>query len=209
MKNRPCSIAPFSMIMFAFVILTSVGAHGQESLEDIIERFNQYVAEGNYPKAIAELDWARRAIEKENNARIVTYFPEQLAGLVGDQVEHQQVLGINTHTRRYEGSEGSMEVTLTYGENNGAYSALNQLAQMFGAEINAEPIRIDGRTATLVKSTNDGEALLTVKLESGAALKMTDSSGNSERLLQAAREFGIKNLDDYLGGHNPASKSSI
>ena len=156
------------------------------------------------------LEWARRALEKAHHSKIEALFPVRLLDLAAQPMQRQQVLGMTTHTRLYTGSaERQIEAVLIEGLGNPGLSAIEQLSRLLGAQINAESRRIDGRDAMLVPLDDEGHAVLTVKLESGATLKFTATNLDPEQLLEAARSFGAGMLDDYLSGKNPDVKSTI
>lgn len=202
---------PILYLLAGVLSLASAGsAAAQESLDEILERFDGFVAEGNYPKALEELEWARRALAKAHWARIETLFPERLGAMTGEELRRQEVLGIQTHARRYADAAGNwLEVTLMDGSNSIGLAAIEQLARLLGAQVGAEPVRIDGLTATLVARDEEGSSLLTVQLQSDATLRFKAAGGNTELLLEAAREFGVAQLDAYLSGANPEVKSRI
>lgn len=191
----------------AMATLSPVNA--QEDLDDILARFDEYVEASNYPKALEELEWARRALAKAHAERISALFPARLGEFDGQAPERQEVLGMTTHTRRYTRADGgSLEVVLTEGgQGNPGLAALGQLSKLLGAQVNAEPVRVDGLTGTLLPDDGNGNAAFTISLNAGATLRI--SGRDAEAVTQAAREFGVATLDAYLSGANPAVKSQI
>lgn len=193
------------------VMLLSTPLGAQETLEEVLERFDSFVSEGNYVKALEELEWARRAIEKAHHARIESLFPSHMSGFVAQEMERQEFFGIQNYSRRYRDASGREILVTLLGDGMGGagFAALEQLARMLGAQLSAEALRIDGLGATLVAPDEEGNVVLTVRLESGATLQMRMPDGDGDVVLGAAREFGIKRLDDYLAGRNPEVKATI
>ena len=178
----------------------------RETLDEVLDRFDELVAEGNYPKALEELEWARHALEKAHHQRIASYFPTWLAEGEGQEITRQEVFGVTTHTRRYVDAAGrALEVSLTEGGvGNPGLAVIEQLSRLLGAQVNAELLRVDGRSATLVPGDMDGNAVLTVQLEAGGILRFSAPAGDTIALESAARAFGVGSLDAYLSGDEPA-----
>ncbi len=206
-KRSGLAVAAF----LAAVLALPGGADAQEDLEEVMQRFDEFVAEGNYPRALEELQWARRALERAHHGQIESLFPSRLGSRDGREMTRQSVFGLTTHTRRYvDEAGGAIEVTLTEGGTGGSpMAALEQLSRLLGGAAGAETFRIEGRTATLVPADVQGEAVVTVRLESGGVLRFTAPAGEAEALESAARAFGVGRLDDYLSGDDPAVKSTI
>ena len=181
-----------------------------EDLNQIFGRVNKYVSDKNYPKAMEELGWARKEIEKLNNDQLKSFFPDELAGYKGLKLETNSVFGINNVERAYKGKDGSeIKVSLTGGTGGaGAGAGFGQLAalggmaaMMQGQNDGSETFRLDGRTANLQLEEGGGSGELTVFLNSGSILKLEMSNkATSDALKGFAGAIKVNELDSYLGG---------
>jgi len=190
-------------LLLTFFIALSLQA---EELKDIFGRVDQMVAAKNYTKALDELTWAKKEIEKMHTAQLKTFFPDQLAGYAGDKFEANNVLGITNLERVYKKS-GAPDVTvsLTGGSGGsqagfGGLAAFGNLAAMMGNQEGSDTFRIDGRTASLTLNPgSNGE--LTVFLNSGSILKLEMMQNpNGETLKSMAQGLKLGDLESYLKG---------
>lgn len=208
---KPWLVRTLLSCPFAALVCASSPVTAQENLDEVLTQFEAYVDEGNYPKALEELEWARRALVKAHHAQIEALFPLWLGNAEGGEIARQEVFGMTSHTRRYADADGrQFEVVLTEGAaGNPGLAVIEQLSRLLGAQVNAEAVRIDGRTATLVPEDMDGNAVLTIQLDAGGVLRLTGAAADAGSLSAAAREFDVSALDDYLSGDEPAVKSRL
>jgi len=178
-----------------------------EELNAIFGRVNEYVKASNYPKALDELSWARKEIEKLHTAKLQTFLPDELAGFTGQKVEANTMLGLSNIQRRYTKGSLNVTVSITGAGGGGAASGLGglaafgRMAAMMGGEAGQETFRINGRTATLAVSEKGGGSELTVFLDSGSFLKIEMSKGKDAEALKAmAGAMDLDGLDKYLRG---------
>jgi len=174
-----------------------------EDVNEIFKKVNQYISEQNYPKALEELSWAKKEIEKLNSNRIGTLLPKELNGFVGDEPKVQSALGFNNIERKYTSGSKSIEVSITGGGADGGMGGLAGLARMGmmmgGQQPGMDSFRIDGRTANL--DATGGSPNLTVFLDSGAILKLDASNGVDAATLKSFAEgLKIGTVDSYLKG---------
>lgn len=195
------------ILVGASLAVSTLGFGGTAFAEDIAQIFkkvNDYVATENYTKALDELSWARKEIEKLNATKITKLLPDQVNGFKGETPKVQTALGINNIERRYSNGSTTIEVSLTGGGDAlggaGGLAGLARMGMMMGAqEPGSETFRIEGKTATL--STSSGRPELTVILESGQILKVEGASGSDAAAVKSFAEgLKISALDTYLGG---------
>ncbi|MBX7138618.1 MAG: hypothetical protein K1X83_11610 [Oligoflexia bacterium] len=195
--------------MFVLVVLlASSGVGLAEELKDIFGRVEQYVAAKNYTKALDELSWAKKEIEKLNSGQLKTFFPDELAGFTGDKIESQNMFGITGMERLYKksGANTTVKVSLTGGAGGaagglGGLAALGSFAAMMGQQQGQDTFRIEGRTATLEEHADSHAAELTVFLNSGSILKLEMQNGTDAAVLkQMAENLKLNDLDAYLKG---------
>jgi hypothetical protein len=181
-------------------ICAPIFAHA-EDINEIFKKVNTYVQEQNYPKALEELNWARKEIEKLNTQRIGTLLPNSLNGFNGGETKVQSAMGFNNIEKDYTQGEKSIKVSITGGGADGAMGGLAGLAKMgmmMGAQPGMDSFRIDGRTANL--DTTSGNAELTVFLDSGAIMKLDGEGIDGKTLKSFAEGLKITNLDNYMRG---------
>lgn len=191
----------FALAISALFLSSSVLA---EDVKEVLDRVNTLYKEGNYSKALEELEWARKEIEKSNSKSLATLLPDELAGLKGDKAETSSALGITNIERSYSDSKNQkVKVTLTQtggaGGAMGGLAGLGQMAAMFGAQSGQDVFRIDGMTASM---EGEGEgAKLQVFLSSGSILAFDLLEGtNSAILKEMANKIGVANIDKKIKG---------
>lgn len=192
----------------AFVLIFTASA-AAEDLGQIFGRVGQFVAAKNYPKALEELNWAKKEIEKMHVTQVRSFFPDSLSGYKGEKFESNSMLGFTNVERSYRNSSGNqVKVSMTGGSSGasaagfGQLAALGSMAAMMGAQSEGnETFRIGGRTANL--AAENGNPELTIFLNSGSILKLEMLNGSEkEELRQMAEAIKIDELDNYLRGAN-------
>ncbi|MBX7145281.1 MAG: hypothetical protein K1X79_12575 [Oligoflexia bacterium] len=181
-----------------------------EDINSIFKRVNDLVAAKNYSKAIEELGWATKELEKLNSQQIQGFLPDQLAGFVGKKVEANNALGFSNIERSYEkpGTQTRVKVSITGGAGGaaagglGGLAAFGKMAALMGAGAGGQDtFRINGRTATLEKNEDGKSAHLTVFLDSGSMLSLEmDNGADDAKLREMAEALDINKLDNYLRG---------
>ena len=66
-----------------------------EDVNKIFTKVNNYISAGNYPKALEELSWARKEVEKMHNTKLQTLLPDSLAGYTCQKGTSQSAMGIS------------------------------------------------------------------------------------------------------------------
>ena len=194
-------------LAFAMVLFASLGAQA-EDLNAIFKRVNDLVAEKNFSKALDELDWAKKEVEKMHMQKLQEFFPDSLAGYTGQKFEGNSALGFSNLERSYTQGNKKVKISITGGTGQGA-AALSGLAQMGrmaamlqGSSLAGgnETVRIQGKTAT-VESPEGGVSSLTVMMDSGSILKLEGSkSVKTDDLKSMAEALKLVEMDSYLKG---------
>lgn len=190
--------------IFLALILTISSTAQSEELDTIFKKVNEYVAAENYSKALKELAWAEKELQKLNSKKIETLLPDTLVGFTGGKAESANVMGMNNLERTYSKDDKKFSVAITGGSAAGAMgglAALGQLGAMMGNQPGVDTFRLDGRTANL--EARNGNASLTVFLKSGSMLRLEDNRSKDEGKLlkEAAKALEISKIDDYLKGN--------
>lgn len=174
-----------------------------EDINEIFKKVNEYVQQKNYPKAMEELSWAKKEIEKLHQQRLAELLPNQIAGFTGGETQVQEVLGFSNIEREYTSGEKSIRLAITGSagsEGMGGLAGLAKMGMMMGGtQSGQEKFRISGRTATL-DTTNEAPELQ-ILLESGSIVQLTTSNGvDGPSLKKFAESLKVAELDSYLKG---------
>jgi hypothetical protein len=190
-----------SLSLAAVLALSFALPAAAEDINEVFKKVNEYAAKKNYPKALEELQWAQKELEKLNQQRLAELLPKDVDGFVGEEPQVQSAMGFTTIERQYNKGEKGIQVSIAGG--GGAAGGLAGIAKMGmmmgGAQPGKDQFRIDGRTATLDTS---GSPELTVLLESGSVLQIrsSDESVDGATLKKFAQGLKVADLDSYLGG---------
>jgi hypothetical protein len=186
------------LLFFVFV-----GGASAEDLSTLFQRVNQYSSSGNYTKALEELAWARKEIEKMHMTKLTSLLPESIAGHTGQPTKSEGALGFTSVNRIYSKGNSQIELSISgsssmSGGPMGGLAGLGRMAAMMANTPGNETFRIDGRTANLEMAGSNSS--LTVFLNSGSILKLQGRGTNADTLKEAARGINIGNIDSYLSG---------
>jgi hypothetical protein len=174
-----------------------------EELKDVLGRVQKFADEKNFPKAIDELNWAQKELQKGHSIQLERFFPNDIKGFKGDKIKANAALGFSQVERSYTSDEKNITVSLTGGSSAGGLGNLAQLgkfAAMMGSESGQEVVRIKGRTAQL-EGDEESSYSLSIFLESGGVLKLDASSDvTADQLKEFAESLMLEELDKYLKG---------
>lgn len=208
MNKKKFTATCLGSLALAFVINLPLPQVCQaEDLKQIFDKVQQYYQEKNYSKALEELSWAQKEIEKANATVTQSFFPNEVEGFKGGEIENTSVFGFMNVERSYEkGESESIKVSLVgsskgQGQNPlGGLAAMGQMAAMMGGnQPGVDSFRMDGRTAMLEKE--EGSASLTIFLDGGSMMKFEmNGSNNPEALKKFASGFKIADIEKHLKG---------
>lgn len=191
-------------------LLVSASTALAEDLDTIFAKVKTLSEAGNYTKAMEELGWAQKELQKKHFARLESLLPNEVAGFKGGEVQSQSAVGITSVERSYSKGAESVKLSLAGGAGGGGalggFAALGRMAGMMGTQPGVDTFRIEGRTANLQVRNNRAE--LTVFLESGSFLKLEQrntSKGDTVKSLAEAMKSDIVALDAYLKGASSPS----
>lgn len=192
-------------IILALSLIIPLNSVLAEDLKTILTRVESLVKDKNYPKALEELGWARKEIEKLNSGVMATLLPDELAGLKGGKTQTNNVMGMTAIERDYTSSDTEVKVSLTTGSPGGGadslgggLAALGQMAAMFGQQAGQDVFRIDGMTASM--NTEGGIPELTVFLNGGMLRFEMNRGTDTAKLKEMAEKIGVANLDKQIKG---------
>jgi hypothetical protein len=178
-----------------------------EDINAIFKKVNDLVAAKNYPKALEELGWAQKEIEKLNSQQLQNFFPDEISGFKGKKAEVNSALGITNIEREYTKDSLRLKMTLTGGsagsgnQGLGGLAAFGRMAAMMGGGQGQDTFRIGGRTASLESRDDGGQ--LTIFLDSGAMVNLELSNASDSAMLKTIAEaLDINKMDNYLKGQS-------
>ena len=174
-----------------------------EDINEVFKKVNEYVQQKNYPKAMEELTWAQKELEKLHQERLSELLPAEVAGFKGGDTQVQQMMGFSNIEREYTNGDKNIRLAITGTsgtEGMGGLAGIAQMGMMMGAtQPGRDQFRISGRTASL--DTTSGSPELSVFLESGSVLQLTTGEGvDGPALKKFAEALKIGDLDTYLKG---------
>ncbi|MBP9838699.1 MAG: hypothetical protein KBC84_08290 [Proteobacteria bacterium] len=198
MKNKIIFAAGF----FTAISFFSFNAYA-ENLNDILKRVNDFVAQENYPKAMEELSWANKEIEKMHSTKLGQILPAEVNGFKGEAAKMESALGFTNVSKVYKNGSKVIKLNMSGASSQGGLGGLAGLAKMGmmmgGAQPGMETFRIKGRTANL--DTQDSSPKVTVFLDSGSMLNIEAEDGvDAEAVKTFAEAIDVEKLDNYLKG---------
>lgn len=196
MKRYITAAALFSML-FAYQPALA------EDINEVFKKVNEYVQQKNYPKAMEELTWAQKELEKLHQQRLSELLPGEVDGFTGGDTQVEQMMGFSNIEREYTKGDKNIRLAITGTsgtEGMGGLAGIAKMGMMMGAtQPGRDQFRISGRTASL--DTTSGSPELSVFLESGSVLQLTTGDGvDGPALKKFAEALKIGDLDTYLKG---------
>lgn len=194
--NRPLIIAALSTLLFCQPAVA-------EDINEVFKKVNEYVQQKNYPKAMEELGWAQKELEKMHQARLAELLPGEVDGFKGGDTQVQQMMGFSNIEREYTNGDKNVRVAITGtggAEGMGGLAGIAKMGMMMGGtQAGKDQFRIAGRTASL--DTTSGSPELTIFLESGSVMQISTGDGvDGPALKKFAEGLKIADLDSYLKG---------
>lgn len=210
-SNRCSKFAGFALTFLALAAISAgPSTVGAEELDAIFKRVNELVAARNFPKALDELNWARKEIEKQNMQQLQAFLPDEVSGFKGAKLDYNNAMGIMNMERTYT-KDGATKITASItgsaggggaAAGLGGMAAIGQMAALMGGSVpGQDTLRIGGRTALLESNEDSGASSLTVFLDGGMILKLDQSSKGDPAVLKSfAESLKLDELEKYLKG---------
>jgi len=188
-----------AMLSLCFTSQPALG----EDINEVFKKVNDYVQQKNYPKAMEELGWAQKELEKMHQARLAELLPGEVDGFKGGDTQVQQMMGFSNIEREYTNGDKNVRVAITGtggAEGMGGLAGIAKMGMMMGGtQAGKDQFRIAGRTASL--DTTSGSPELTIFLESGSVMQISTGDGvDGPALKKFAEGLKIADLDSYLKG---------
>jgi hypothetical protein len=193
------------LVTTALLCLASPNAFA-EDINTIFKKVGELAAQENYPKAMEELSWANKELQKLHFAKLESMLPAEVAGFKGEKAEAQSAMGMTTIQKTYKNGNEKIELNITgsalggTGGAAGGLAALGRMGAMMANQPGVDTFRVDGRTATLKNQRNRAE--LTLFMESGGMLQLKQNNAKDEgaALKKVLEGLGVAKLDSYLKG---------
>jgi hypothetical protein len=189
-----------SMLLAGSLLLFNTNAIADD-LSSILEKVSAYAEEENYSKALEELSWAKRELDKKYNQKLSGFLPDTLSEFTGEKSEINSAMGFTNISRNYSKDGARVRIELQAGSGAGAgagmggLAALGQMAAMFGQQPGQESMRIKGRTANLM---NEGKEM-TIFLDGGSMLSIKNETGSAE-LRPLAEALDLDAIENFMKG---------
>ncbi len=189
------------IVLTTVLIALSSNVAIADDLKSMLAKVEQLSTEGNYSKALEELNWAKKDLEQNYLKKLTSFLPDTVAGMTGAKAESNSAMGFTNVSREYSQASNAVKIEIQGGTSGspqaglGGLAALGQMAAMFGQQNGQATMRIDGRTANL--NENNGE--LTVFLDGGAMLNIHKTSGNVD-LKAIAEALKLDDIEKYMKG---------
>lgn len=152
--------------------------------------------DGDIEGALEEARWCVTLLEQMQQSQINQFFPDEVEGFSGDELDQQSTMGFKVTTRNYVKGNQSINVSLNGGSTDTAMGAFSALAQ-FGMQAGGgEKMRIQRRTGQMVKEGD--QITLTINMKSGGMLVFETYDVNKDALTAFAKAFPIADLDDAI-----------
>jgi len=188
------------VLLFGAMTTYSSQLSAQESKADTIaacEEAARLLEDGDIDAALDEAEWCREGLLQMKQSQTLAVFPDEVGDYKGGEVTNDDVLGMVTMGRVYQNDGKSLDLQLV----SGGIAGIGSLGQLFNslgslAGADGEKIRIQRRT--VVNSSDDSNAMLTVTLKSGGMLTVKSSTVSGDAAVEFLKAFPIKELDEAL-----------
>ena len=152
--------------------------------------------EGDLEGALEEAKWCVTQLEQLKQNQTVKFFKDTINGYTGGEVTQQSAMGFTMIERNYSKANKEIKVALTGGNSGGALSAFSALAQFGLQTAGTSKVRIQKRSA--VVTDENGRLSMMITLKSGAMLGLESDAVSKDELIDFAKAFPVKELDNSL-----------
>jgi len=152
--------------------------------------------EGDLEGALEEAKWCVTQLEQLKQSQTAKYFKDKILGYTGGEISQQSAMGFTMIERSYASANKTIKVALTGGNSGGALSAFSALAQFGLQGSGTSKVRIQKRSA--VVTNENGHLTMMITLKSGAMLGLESDEATKDELVEFAKAFPVKELDNSL-----------
>ncbi len=192
-----------SLVLVLFCLLSSTAL--ADNVTDLLNSAKQNYTSKNYAKALEDIEWARKEISSQHLKRMKAFFPASIGGMKGKDVEGGDAMGIRGVSRRYQNSDQTQSVTISFlsGSNTASgngLGALMSMASSFGlmnGGSNSKVVIEKGYRGQFVQEDGDRTGTLTFNLRGGRIIIIeTVGYTGSAMAEKAAKMLNIAKIEN-------------
>ena len=201
--HSSCKTTSFFLSGFflSVVLLNSPLNAAEDTREDTIAACAEaarLLEENDIDGALDEAQWCREGIQQIKQSQTLAVFPDSVNGYEGGEITNSSVLGMVILGRDYKNDAREISIELTTGEVPGLGS-LGQLMNAFSAAGLGDVNKFRIQRRTVIDSSTNQSANLSVQLKSGGIMKVESTSVSAEDVIEFLKAFPIADLDDAIG----------
>jgi hypothetical protein len=202
-----------AILSVALGLLVSVPCHAenvQQEAVDSLATAQKFVQDGNYNKAIEEVNYALAKINELTAEKLLEFIPDAPAGftLVNKQSQGvgaaASIAGSAGATAQYSHSSGAtVDVNIALGGMTGKMGSLAALGSIFaglgGQQAGGEQmkqVRVQGYTGTQMFNSADGSGTLTFQIGDKTSVTFQGEALDSpDKLMELAKSFDFAAIE--------------
>ncbi len=181
-------IAPAFVSIFLCLSSSAVQA---DNFTDLIRSAEKNYKAQNYSKALEDLEWARKEISNQHLKSMKSFFPAEIDGMVGKDVDGASVMGIQGITKIYTSSDQTRSVSISL-VSGGASPAGGGLGSLMNMASSLGMMVSDGNSKVIIEKGYKGQFVmedrasgtLTFNLNGGKIIAIETEGYNSPAMAE-------------------------
>ncbi len=161
-------------LIVMFVCLLSSMAQA-DNVTELLNSAKKHYAAHNFSKALEDLEWARKEISSQHLKSMKAFFPANIDGMRGTDVDSGDVMGVRGVTREYSNNDQTKSVVISFlsGSNTASANGLGALMSMassmgfMNAGGNSKVVIEKGYKGQFIQEGGDSTGRLTFNLREG------------------------------------------
>jgi len=204
MKIQPVIIG---MVVAALVICLSPGSVRGDNVIELLKSAERNYNAQNYIKALEDLDWIRNEISSLQVGVMKELLPDDLEGMIGEDIEGTAMLGMHSVSRRFRGDDGAQSVTITLNSSKsgtggpGLGAFMGMAAAFAGMDPGRESKMViqDGYRGQFTLETARKKGMLTFNLDRGGMVIIeTNGYADESMARKAAGKLDLTKINESL-----------
>ena len=196
MREPKMKEIPLRTLFIYSFLMFPVFALADDDPAKLCKQAAELYKEGDLEGALEEAKWCVTQLEQLKQNQTVKFFKDTINGYTGGEVTQQSAMGFTMIERNYSKANKEIKVALTGGNSGGALSAFSALAQFGLQTAGTSKVRIQKRSA--VVTDENGRLSMMITLKSGAMLGLESDAVSKDELIDFAKAFPVKELDNSL-----------
>ena len=184
------------LIVSVSYLLTSLPVLAEDDPAKLCKQAATLFEEGDLEGALEEAKWCVTQLEQLKQSQTATFFKDNIMGFTGGELTQQSAMGFTMIERLYTKANKEIRVALTGGNSSGALGAFSALAQFGLQSAGTSKVRIQKRSAVI--TNENGQLSMMITLKSGAMLGLEADTVSKDELIEFAKAFPVKALDNSL-----------